>query len=115
MNFSYEDFTSRNLGFVTEDEQRRLRGSRIFIPGVGGMGGTALECLARSGIEQFIISDPDVFEVSNLNRQIFSALDLIGKSKAEAAKNALLRINPSIEVMIYGAEWTEKLDTILPM
>lgn len=114
MSFSYAEFTTRNLGFVTAAEQETLKNSRVFVPGTGGMGGTAVAVLARSGVENFIISDPDVFEVSNLNRQIFSQVDRIGKSKAEAAKESLLQINPHIKVEILGRDWTDQLDTLLP-
>lgn len=112
--FNYNEFTKRNLGFVTEEQQQQLKKAVIFIPGVGGMGGTALECLVRSGVENFIISDFDTFEVSNLNRQIFSQLSKVGQNKAEVAKQKILDINPQARVEIYGADWTEKLDEILP-
>lgn len=113
-NFNYAEFIDRNLGFVSEKEQEILRHSHIFIPGVGGMGGTALACLARSGIEHFIISDEDTFEVSNLNRQIFSFIDQIDRVKAEVAKETLLRINPEIQVEIRSSKWIDQLDEILP-
>lgn len=83
------------------------------MPGVGGMGGTALEVLARSGVENFIISDPDEFEVSNLNRQIFSNLEAIGKNKAETARQRLLSINPQVQVEILTGQWTDQLPKIL--
>jgi molybdopterin-synthase adenylyltransferase len=114
MNFDYTEFTTRNLGFITPEEQEKLKTSCVFIPGVGGMGGTALEVLVRSGIENFIISDPDVFEVSNLNRQVFSTFSNVGQSKAESAKKRILDINPNVNVRIEQADWTEKLDEILP-
>ncbi len=112
-DFKYSEFTTRNLGFVTPEEQEKIRKAKIFIPGVGGMGGTALECLARMGIENFIIADLDTFEVSNLNRQIFSNLDVIGSSKAQAAKDQLLKINPNMQVEIWGKDWLENIDAIL--
>lgn len=111
--FDYNEFVTRNIGFVSEEEQTRLKNSRIFIPGVGGMGGTALACLARCGIEHFIISDVDVFEVSNLNRQIFSNMETMGKSKAESAKQQLLNINPQIQIQVYTQNWLADLDHIL--
>ena len=114
MSFNYNEFTTRNLGFITEDDQLKLKNACIFIPGVGGMGGTALEVLVRSGVENFIISDPDVFEISNLNRQVFSTFANIGQSKAESAKKRILEINPNIKVSIEQADWIEKLDQILP-
>lgn len=114
MTFTYEEFITRNLGFVSAEEQETLRHSRIFMPGTGGMGGAAIACLARAGIEHFIICDPDSFEVSNLNRQIFSSVDRLGRNKAEAAKESLLQINPGARVEIVGADWPAKLDEILP-
>lgn len=111
--FSYDEFTTRNLGFVSPAQQDRLRKSRIFIPGVGGMGGTALACLARSGIENFIIADLDTFEISNLNRQIFSNLDVIDKPKTLAAKEQILKINPAMNIQIYDEKWIDSLDEIL--
>ncbi|HEX7672785.1 MAG TPA: ThiF family adenylyltransferase [Bdellovibrio sp.] len=112
--FSYEEFVTRNLGFITEEEQATLRRSTIFIPGVGGMGGAALACLARCGVGKFIIADIDTFEVSNFNRQIFSNLDTVGKSKAESTKEALMKINPELELEVWGGEWPDRLSEIVP-
>lgn len=113
--FDYSVFSQRNIGFVTESEQERLRKGRVFVIGVGGMGGTALACLARSGVGRFLITDIDTFEVSNLNRQVFSRMSVIGKDKTEVAKNDILEINPEIECQIVRGDWTKSLDEILPM
>jgi molybdopterin-synthase adenylyltransferase len=112
--FSYAEMTARNRGFVTEAEQERLRNSKVFIPGVGGMGGAALMALVRAGVGKFIIADIDVFETSNLNRQLFCWAETIGQLKAEAARDLALRINPELEIEVLGAEWTDALDRILP-
>ncbi|MDG0815474.1 HesA/MoeB/ThiF family protein [Bdellovibrio svalbardensis] len=112
--FSYDEFVTRNLGFITEEEQAKLRQSTIFIPGVGGMGGAALACLARCGVGKFIIADIDTFEVSNFNRQIFSNLDTVGESKAEVSRQALLKINPELQLEVLGGEWPDRLSEILP-
>ena len=112
-SFSYEEFITRNIGFVSEKEQQSLRNTKVFIPGVGGMGGIALACMARLGIEHFIIADIDHFEVSNLNRQIFASMDMIGKDKAEVSKNALLKINPNIKIELRNGNWVNELDEIL--
>ncbi len=111
--FSYPEMTTRNRGFVTEDEQERLRGGRVFIPGVGGMGGAAFMALVRAGVGNFIIADIDEFEVSNLNRQLFATLDTVGQAKAVAARVGALRINPEARIEVLGKEWTERLDDIL--
>jgi molybdopterin/thiamine biosynthesis adenylyltransferase len=112
--FSYEEFTSRNIGFVSYEQQNDLAQACIFIPGVGGMGGSALESLARMGVQKFIIADEDTFEISNLNRQVFCTLDSVGQLKTEATKAKLLKINPQIQVEIYDRAWVQHLDTILP-
>jgi molybdopterin/thiamine biosynthesis adenylyltransferase len=111
--FSYEELITRNIGFVSEKEQLTLKNSTIFIAGVGGMGGAALACLARTGIENFIIADFDSFDMSNLNRQIFANLDTVNQGKVEATVEALKKINPNMNIETYGAEWTEHLDKIL--
>ena len=111
--FTYEEFTTRNIGFVSEEEQIILKNLRIFVPGVGGMGGTVVACLARVGIENFIIADLDSFEISNLNRQIFSSTLVIGKDKAAVTKRMLEIINPQIKVELYGEMWVNELDNIL--
>ena len=112
-DFSYAEMTTRNRGFVTEVEQERLRQARIFIPGVGGMGGAAFMSLLRAGVGRFAIADIDSFEVSNLNRQLFANLDTIGRSKAEAARDAALRINPEVRIELLGAKWTDEVDRLV--
>ena len=62
--FSYKEFTTRNIGFVTESEQASLKSSKIFVAGTGGMGGAAIACLARMGVGEFIFADLDEFEVT---------------------------------------------------
>ncbi len=111
--FSYEEFITRNLGFVNQAEQDKLRASRVLIIGVGGMGGTALATLARIGIEHFVIADIDFFEVSNLNRQIFSNLSTINRDKAQVAREEVLKINPNIKLEVLGAEWLARLPELL--
>lgn len=113
-NFDYDEMTTRNRGFVTADEQQKLRASRVFVPGTGGMGGAAIMALVRAGVGRLIVADIDTFEVSNLNRQLFSWNDTIGMAKAEAVRHLALKINPTLEIVVLGAEWVEQLDQILP-
>jgi hypothetical protein len=112
MSFDYDVFTTRNFGFVTEAEQARLRSGGIFVAGVGGMGGACLASLARAGVGRLGFADIDVFEVSNLNRQVFATLDTVGQEKAAASAAAVKRINPGVEVEVMGAEWTARLPDI---
>lgn len=112
-DFSYDEFTHRNIGFVTVEEQQRLQDSKVLVCGVGGMGGACLQALVRAGIGSFAIADFDVFEVSNLNRQVFATLDTVGISKIDATVAQLKRINPAIKLETLGVEWTDRLDELL--
>jgi molybdopterin-synthase adenylyltransferase len=114
MSFDYSEMTSRNLGFVSAAEQERLRQAHVFVAGVGGMGGAAVACLVRAGVGRLTIADIDVFELSNLNRQVFANLDSVGADKAAATAAAIARINPECQVRVLGREWVERLDEILP-
>lgn len=109
-SFSYEEFTTRNIGFVNEAEQNRLRGACIFVCGTGGMGGAALLALARAGIGHLIIADIDSFEISNLNRQVFATLDTVGRDKAEATAEQIRRINPEITIDVLGHDWPSRVE-----
>lgn len=111
--FDYDTFTTRNIGFVTASEQDRLRKARVFIAGVGGMGGACFLSLVRAGVGHFTIADIDRFEVSNLNRQVFAFLETVGQPKADTAAAAARRINPDIEIEVMGGEWVENLNDLL--
>lgn len=111
--FSYAEFTTRNIGFISEREQEALRAAKVLVIGVGGMGGAAIQSLARTGVGAFAIADVDTFEISNLNRQVFADLDSVNEEKAEATAARLRRINPNIEIEVFGREWPQALDELL--
>jgi hypothetical protein len=111
--FDYDVMTTRNIGFLTPEEQARLRSARVFVCGTGGMGGACLQSIVRAGVEQVTIADFDVFELSNLNRQVFASLPDVGQGKVEVTRRKLLDINPHLQLQTYGAEWVERLDAIL--
>jgi tRNA A37 threonylcarbamoyladenosine dehydratase len=83
MNFNYEQAFQRTLGWVTEEELLTLRQKRVAIAGVGGVGGGYALTLARLGIGNLTIADPDTFELANFNRQVGANIATIGRSKAE--------------------------------
>jgi molybdopterin/thiamine biosynthesis adenylyltransferase len=112
MTFTYEEFSTRNLGFVTTEEQAKLRAAHVFIPGVGGMGAACFLSLLRAGVGNFTIADIDTFEVSNLNRQVFAFTDTVGKSKAASAAEAASRINPQANVKVLGKEWLDQIEML---
>lgn len=112
--FSYEEMVSRNAGLLSATEQALLREARVLVCGAGGAGGAALHSLVRAGVGAVTIADRDVFERSNVNRQLFASADTVGKLKAPTTADALLRINPTLAVDTLGADWVEQLDEILP-
>src|SRR5438270_3334760 len=97
-DFSYEEAFSRNLGWLTEWEQQALRGKRIAIAGMGGVGGFHLLTLVRFGIGGFNIADGDVFELVNFNRQAGATLASIGHSKVVVMANSARQINPEVRI-----------------
>ncbi len=82
-----------NLGYLS------TRSVAIF--GLGGVGGGALEALARAGVGEFHLIDADTFNESNLNRQLLATHDTIGKSKVEVAEERVHSINPNAKIHLY--------------
>ena len=87
---------ARNMRFFSVNDQIALLDSHIGVVGLGGLGGAVTEILARMGIGRLTLIDGDEFEESNLNRQFLSRSDLLGVSKAQAAKQRVNLLNPSI-------------------
>jgi len=112
--FDYAEMTRRNIGFVSADEQARLRAGRVFVCGTGGMGGACLQSLVRAGVGAFEIADGDTFETSNLNRQVFSSVADLGQPKVEVTARRLREIFPDVDAVQHGLDWVDRLDTILP-
>lgn len=106
----FYDRTERLIGTENVD---LLRNSTVLVVGIGGVGGTALECLARSGIGRLIIVDKDNVDESNLNRQILFSKNDIGKPKVECAKEYIYRINNEVEVLTYHSIFDESFLGIL--
>ncbi len=88
----------RNIKAISEEENAALFDKKVCVIGCGGLGGYIIEILARIGVGNLIVVDGDVFEESNLNRQLLSKTDLLGKSKAESAYRRVLEINPEVKV-----------------
>lgn len=99
--WSYEEAFARNLGLISVEEQKRLQNSRVAIVGMGGVGGIHLETLARLGVGQFTIADPDVFEVANTNRQRGATCSAIGRRKADVMAEIARDINPQAEIRVF--------------
>ncbi len=99
--FNYEEAFSRNIGWVTETEQQRLRQSRVAIGGLGGVGGVHLLTLARLGIGRFTIADFDVFDVVNFNRQVGATVSTLLQSKIDVLAEMTRDINPEIDLRLF--------------
>lgn len=94
--FRYEEAFSRNIGWVTEQEQLSLRGKKVAIAGLGGVGGSHLLTLARLGIGRFAIADFDRFDIPNFNRQAGAGISTVGEEKISALRRMALDINPEL-------------------
>ncbi|MBO7703205.1 MAG: tRNA threonylcarbamoyladenosine dehydratase [Solobacterium sp.] len=90
--------TERIMGTAAME---RLRGARIAVFGVGGVGGNCAEALARSGVGTLDLIDNDEVCRSNLNRQVFALQSTIGMKKVDAAKQRLEDISKEITVHTY--------------
>ena len=88
---------ARNQKRLSSADQIKLLQTRVAIVGLGGLGGTVTEILARIGIGQLRLIDGDRFDESNLNRQLLSSIELLGRPKAEAAVRRVQAINPAVE------------------
>jgi molybdopterin/thiamine biosynthesis adenylyltransferase len=100
--WSYADAFRRHAGLISDEEQARLRASRVAVVGLGGVGGVHLVTLARLGIGAFHIADPDRFELANFNRQYGATKHTLGRSKAEVMAEAASAINPEAEVRVFA-------------
>ncbi len=87
----------RNIGTFGISGQIRLLKSKAAVIGCGGLGGWIIEILTRAGVGEMVLVDMDVFDDSNLNRQLFSTEENIGRSKAEAAAERAALINGSVD------------------
>lgn len=82
----------------SEDAQERLLQSHALVIGAGGLGAPALMYLASAGVGHITIVDPDVVDVTNLQRQIIHTTDRVGQPKVDSARAALAQLNPEVQV-----------------
>lgn len=99
--FNYDQAFDRNLGWLTSEEQTKLRNSCIAIAGLGGAGGFQAQALARLGIGHFKLADLDTFELSNINRQIGATVETLGQTKVSVIREMILAINPQARVEVF--------------
>ena len=102
-----DDYTdiafARNLGLIGYAEQRRLLETRVAIAGLGGVGGSHLMALTRSGIGAFSLADYDVFSPANINRQYGSDLAGFNRPKIEVMVERALSVNPFLDLRCFAS------------
>ena len=96
----------RNRQTISQSGQHDLFKSAVAVIGCGGLGGYVIEELARLGIGKIIAIDPDVFEEHNLNRQLLSSPQNIGRPKVEAAAARVEEINPAVTLKPFQIAYT---------
>ncbi len=85
----------RTTALLGQENINKILNTKVMIIGVGAVGGYSLEALARFGIGHFVLIDFDIFEESNINRQILATSKTIGKKKVDIAKKRVHDINPN--------------------
>lgn len=100
--FRYDEAFARNIGWVTEAEQASLRGKRVAIAGVGGVGGVHLLSLARLGVGAFHVAEMDTFDLVNFNRQAGAMMSTLGRPKVEVMVEMARDINPELDIQVFG-------------
>ncbi len=88
----------RTISLIGEEAFLCLKKSTVLVVGIGGVGGTCVESLVRSGISNIIIVDYDSIDISNINRQIIAYNSTIGLKKIDVMHDKLIDINPQAEV-----------------
>ena len=114
MSFDYDTAFSRNLGWVTPEEQQALRARCVAIAGLGGVGGLHLLTLARLGIERFHLAEFDRFDLVNFNRQVGATVGSLDQPKLAVMAQLARDINPGVEIAGFADGVTsENVDAFL--
>ena len=104
----------RNEMLIKETGQAALSAASVIVFGVGGVGSSAVESLARSGVGHFTLVDSDVVDVTNINRQLLAVTDTVGKPKVSVQAERIRAINPEAQVlekqMFYLPENADEID-----
>lgn len=109
-----EEWTSRTEMLLGTKAVEALRQASVIVFGVGGVGGYAVEVLARSGVGSIDLVDNDIVSLSNLNRQVIALRSNVGQPKVEVARRRILDINPECRVsamqMFYLPDEASRID-----
>lgn len=107
---------------IGEDKTKAIQDKSVLIFGLGGVGGNAVESIARSGFGTIILVDKDSIEESNINRQLLALDSTINQLKVDVMKKRILDINPKCRVITYpifynfenkDSIWENKIDYVI--
>lgn len=93
---------SRTEMLIGKDAVLRLKKAKVIVFGVGGVGGYALEAIARAGVGDITLVDSDKVSLSNINRQIIATHESVGKYKCDVMRERILSINPEACVTVHN-------------
>lgn len=96
------------LELLIGDKIEKVMQKTVLIIGLGGVGGYAVESLARLGIGNLVLVDGDIIESTNINRQLIATIPNIGKKKTDAWLDRINEINPDCDVTLISEFITEE-------
>ena len=96
------EILSRTENLIGKAAIEKLRGARVAVFGIGGVGGYVVEALARAGVGALDLVDNDKVALSNINRQIIALHSTVGEWKTEVAAKRIKDINPEITVRTHN-------------
>lgn len=102
------------LNEVGVEGQERILQARVLVIGVGGLGSPAALYLATAGVGHLTLVDHDTVDLTNLQRQIAHTEARVGQPKVESARQALLAINPELQITTLAERAdAQRLDTLV--
>ena len=107
------DFLQRQETLLGKDCSDYIATKKIAIIGVGGVGGSACEAIARCGYSHILVLDNDDVDITNINRQIIATHETIGQRKTDVAKARVLSINPEATVTNLDVFYTKEINNLL--
>ena len=103
-----EERYKKNMNMLSLEENQSLKCFKVCVVGCGGLGGFIIELLGRLGIGSITAVDGDVFDMTNLNRQLLCTEGLVGKSKAMAARDRMEEVNSQVKLIPIQSFVTEE-------
>ncbi len=103
-----DNMFTRTEMLLGKDGVEKIKGAHIAVFGVGGVGGFAVEALARAGVGKITLVDSDTVSPSNINRQIIATTKTVGRYKTEVARERIREINPDCQVECHNIFYSEE-------